>query len=277
MNMHIMKQSLLLWIIAFLLTAGSAVYQRITGPTYPVSGVARLGTREIAFRLERSHGGESNAPVLLLVDDPAVSGVVRWKRIKTDEPWMDAPMEHREGSLTAALPHRPPGGKIEYAVILSVAGESVIIPAGPPVVIRFRGAVPLFVLIPHILAMFLAMLLSTRAGLETFRPAPSYGKLIGWTLGILFAGGLILGPIMQWYAFGEFWTGWPLGTDLTDNKTAVAFLGWVVAALVLRRASHPKRWILGAAILLLVVYMIPHSLLGTELDYSTVPGPAPAP
>ena len=178
-------------------------------------------------------------------------------------------MERRDRSLTGVLPHQPPGGKLEYTVTLVSAGQTVVLPAGPPVVIRFRGAVPLFVLIPHVLAMFLAMLLSTRAGLEVFAQSPSYRRFIGWTLGLLFVGGLILGPVMQWYAFGEWWTGWPLGTDLTDNKTAVAFLGWVAAAMALRSSRHPKRWILGAAILLLVVYMIPHSLFGTELDYTT--------
>lgn len=266
-----MKQSFILWSVAILLTAASAIYQRATGPTYPTSGTARLGTREIAFRFERSHAGETDAPVTVLVDDPGIAGVVRWKRLKTDDPWSEVPMERRERSLTAALPHQPPGGKLEYTVTLSTGTQDLVLPPGPPVVIRFRGAVPLAVLIPHVVAMFLAMLLSTRTGLEVFSPAPSYGRLIRWTLGTLFVGGLILGPAVQWYAFGEWWTGWPFGTDLTDNKTAVAFLGWVVAALALRKSGQPKRWVLGAAILLLVVYMIPHSLFGTELDYNAPP------
>jgi hypothetical protein len=263
-----MKQSLILWIVAFLLTAGSAVYQRMTGPTYPVSGTARLGTHDVAFRLERSHGGEGDAPVMLLVDDPAVTGAVHWKRYKTGDARGVLPMERRDRSLVAMLPHQPPGGKLEYAVELAAGAERITLPPGPPIVIRFRGAVPVWVLIPHILAMFLAMLFSTRTGLEVFRPVPSYRRFIGWTLGLLFVGGLILGPIMQWYAFDEWWTGWPLGTDLTDNKTAIAFLGWIVAAFAARSSRNPKRWIIGAALLLLVVYMIPHSMFGTELDYS---------
>jgi hypothetical protein len=263
-----MKQSLILWIIAFLLTAASAVYQRMTGPTYPVSGMTYLGGRAIAFRLERSHGGATDAPVMLPVDDPSITGTVRWKRYNTGDAWTDLPMEHRDRSLVAALPHQPPGGKLEYAVELSAGGEHAVVPPGPPVVIRFRGNVPLAVLIPHVLAMFLAMLFSTRTGLEVIRPAPSYPRLLAWTLGLLFVGGLMLGPLMQWYAFGAWWTGWPLGTDLTDNKTAIAFLGWAIAALGHRKSPRPKVWIAGAAILLLVVYMIPHSMFGTELDYN---------
>lgn len=266
-----MKQSLLLWIVAFLITAASAVYQRVTGPTYPVSGAVRFGDRDIAYRFNRSHAGETDAPVTLMAGDSAVSGVIRWKRFRSSDPWSDRPMERRRPELAAALPHQPPGGKLEYTVVLSAGGATLVLPPGGPVVIRFRGDVPPLVLIPHIAAMFLAMLLSTRAGLEVFRPIPRYRRYIGWTLALLFTGGMLLGPLVQWHAFGAWWTGWPLGTDLTDNKTAVAFLGWAAAAFALRRTKHPKLWVLGAAILLLAVYLIPHSLLGTELDYSARP------
>ena len=37
-----MKKSIWLWLIAFLLTIITAVYQRVTGPTYPVSGEATI-------------------------------------------------------------------------------------------------------------------------------------------------------------------------------------------------------------------------------------------
>ena len=38
------------------------------------------------------------------------------------------------------------------------------------------------------------------------------------TLGL---GGMILGPIVQKYAFGAYWTGIPFGHDLTDAKNLV--------------------------------------------------------
>ena len=49
------------------------------------------------------------------------------------------------------------------------------------------------------------------------------GRGIKWmtytTVVLLFLGGIIMGPVIQKYAFGAFWTGWPFGHDLTDNKT----------------------------------------------------------
>jgi hypothetical protein len=86
----------------------------------------------------------------------------------------------------------------------------------------------------------------------------------------LIFGGLILGPVVQKYAFDAYWTGFPFGHDLTDNKTAVAFIGWLIAFLMYKKSNQPKRWALFASILLLIVYLIPHSVLGSELDYKKI-------
>lgn len=48
-------------------------------------------------------------------------------------------------------------------------------------------------------------------------------------------------------AFGPWWTGFPFGTDLTDNK-----------------------WLVGLAVLFMIaVFTIPHSVNGSEYDYAT--------
>ena len=85
----------------------------------------------------------------------------------------------------------------------------------------------------------------------------------------MFFGGLIFGPVVQKFAFGAYWTGWPFGQDLTDNKTLIAFIFWVIALIRIWRNREKRGWILVAAIVLLVIFLIPHSMFGSELDYST--------
>jgi hypothetical protein len=263
-----MNRSVIFWILAAVITVASAVYQRMTGPTYPVSSGVKVGERAIAYKFNRSHPGPTNAPVELKTDDQAIAGVLYWKRFKTDDPWTEVPMTFADGVLKGELPNQPPAGKLMYRVTLQKGETSVGVPAGDPIVIRFRGDVPIYILIPHVLAMFAAMLFSIRAGLEFFTNEPKLKLLTYWTLGVLFVGGFLLGPLMQWYSFNAWWTGWPFGTDLTDNKTAVAFLAWVVAAIALARSKNPARWALVASIVMFIVYLIPHSVLGSELDYS---------
>jgi hypothetical protein len=148
--------------------------------------------------------------------------------------------------------------------------EVAIIPAEEHLVIRFKGEVPLAILIPHVLVMFGALLLAARAGLEYFRENSNLKRLAYWTIALLFVGGFILGPTVQKYAFDAWWTGWPFGNDLTDNKTAVALLSWIAVIFALRYSRRPKMWGIAAAIITFAVFMIPHSLLGSEIDYKAL-------
>jgi hypothetical protein len=75
-------------------------------------------------------------------------------------------MSFSNGILTAELPNQPPAGKLQYRLALSEVDEVAVFPGNEPVAIRFKGDVPLSILMPHILAMFASMLLAARAGLE---------------------------------------------------------------------------------------------------------------
>ena len=79
---------------------------------------------------------------------------------------------------------------------------------------------------------------------------------------------MILGPVVQLYAFGDLWTGIPFGWDLTDNKTLIAFLFWVLAVAMNWKKSRPAYTVI-AAVVLLLIYSIPHSMFGSQLDYNT--------
>jgi hypothetical protein len=261
------------WILAFLITASTAVYQRMTGPTYPVSGKTTIANTQIQYELLRTHVTGLDCPVQIEVKNPEISGTVLYKRYKTADPWTSIPMDRQEDSLVAALPSQPPAGKLQYKVTLSHLGEETSLTGEEPVIIRFKGAVPLWILIPHVIVMFMAMLFSARAGLEAIRPNSNPRKLALWTTGLLFVGGFILGPLVQKFAFGALWTGFPFGYDLTDNKTLIAFIGWIIAIIAGRKGKPARGWVLAAAILLLIVFLIPHSVLGSELDYSEMDTP----
>jgi hypothetical protein len=264
-----LRKPALLWLVSFLLTAAAGYYQRVTGPTYPISGRAALEGRLLAYRLPRSHSGSSDALVSIKTGDPAISGTLKWKRHRVRGEWTTVKMAYREGSLQASLPLQPPAGKLEYRIEVACSGRTAQLPPSGAAVMRFRGEVPASVLIFHIAAMFGAMLLSTRTGLEYFQETGGIGRLTAWTIAFLVVGGMILGPVVQKYAFGAYWTGWPFGRDLTDNKTAVALAGWLGAAVAVRKSRRSSVWAALAAILLLAVYMIPHSVLGSEYDYGS--------
>jgi di/tricarboxylate transporter len=121
--------------------------------------------------------------------------------------------------------------------------------------------------------MFFGFWFAVRTGMEAVAKRNNLYKLTLWTTILLFFGGIILGPVIQKYAFGAFWTGWPFGHDLTDNKTLVAFIMWVVALWKMRKNKADRKWAIIAALVTLAVFIVPHSVLGSEIDYTKIQKP----
>lgn len=276
-------KSTLWWIFAVFFTIAMARYQKMTGPTYPVSGKASLNGKEIKYKLIRTAENDKDAEIALNVPDTSIKGTITYKRYKSHDSLTTASLIRRNDTLFFMMPTQPAAGKMMYEITLSSGSEQVVLKEKKDefVVMRFKGPVPLYILIPHVLAMFLGLLFSTRTAIEAFIGGARTFKLALWTLGFLIVGGLIFGPVVQKYAFGAYWTGWPFADgvsfnlfvmgDMTDNKTLVMVLAWVIAIFKLRKDPKNKFWPAFAAVMVLVVYLIPHSVLGSEIDHTKTP------
>ena len=259
----------ILWILAFLITVGMAVYQRLTGPTYPVGDSFDQKGMHISYKFTRSHGGEGDQEVSFNVTPSAgVSATLYHNRYPTDEPFVESTMLQKDNNFVAFLPHQPPAGKLAYFIMIQTeSGESIRLPEDRNIVTRFKGDVPVYWLLPHVIIMFVALLLAVRAGIGLIFKE-DVKKLVIMGFWFLLVGGMILGPIVQKFAFDAYWTGVPFGYDLTDNKTLIAFAFWGLAFfLVMRKKSY--QWATALAVLvMLAVYLIPHSVWGSEFDYA---------
>jgi hypothetical protein len=261
-----------LWTLAFIITVAAAIYQRHTGPTYPKELNISLNNRPYNLKLTRSIALDEKSQVRLNITDTTIKAKLFFKRFSSNEDYQTSifrySSEPKKEGFIADIPQQPAAGKLQYYIEISDSRGSQAYFKDSPIVIRFKGGVPIYILLPHILFMFVAMLFSTLAGLMAAIKYPSYKKYGVLTL-ILFAfGGMVLGPIVQYFAFGDFWTGIPFGWDLTDNKTLIALIFWIIAVVMNRKKERPLYTVL-AAIMLLLVFSIPHSLFGSQLNYST--------
>jgi len=270
-NVNIAHRRALLWILAFIITLGSAVYQRMTGPTYPVRTHVEVDGNAYSSKLLRTMTVNKDVPVTIDAADSSVTGFVMWRRYKSNDEWSRITLKREEGTLQAFLPHQPPAGKLMYLVYLEKESDRVSLTADDPVILRYKGDVPSVILIIHVFFIFFAMVLSNRTGLAALDEKGNAWKFMLWTVGFFIIGGFIFGPLVQKHAFGALWTGVPVGYDLTDNKVLIAMIGWVVALGKNWKQRESRGWIFFAAMLMLVIYLIPHSLLGSELDYTKMP------
>ena len=278
-------KNILVWLIAIIITLSAAIYQRLTGPTYPARAEITANGKLYKLKLVRSLGLDEKPVVRLAIYDSTVSAKLFYKRFRTTEPYTETNFRYMVipvhsfvmnkifgiseiKGFFASLPQQPPAGKLQYYIEITDSNGKLTLYKANPVVVRFKGSVPGWILIPHIMLMFIAMLFSTAAGIMSVVKHPSYKKYSVWTLVLLTAGGMILGPVVQHYAFGEYWTGIPFGWDLTDNKTLIAFIFWIIAVIANKKKERPVYSAL-ASFILLLVYSIPHSMLGSELDYES--------
>jgi hypothetical protein len=250
------------WLLAIVITLALSVYQRRTGPTNPQRITITLQGDDYQLKLPRS--GVRHDQTVTLKDLPAnTAAQLHYRRYPTSDEYTTVDFSRKDNDLQAALPVQPVAGKLQYYI--TVDGKDY--PAEAPVVIRFRNDVPAGILIPHILFMFAAMLFAVYTLLRVVT-RKKYSVWLWITAATLFVGGFILGPLVQHVAFGPWWTGFPLGTDLTDNKTLISFL-FFLAALATLKWKHNK-WVVCLAVLVMVlIFSIPHSTRGSEYDYAT--------
>lgn len=259
-------KNVVLWLIAIVLTLSLVIYQRSTGPTYPVRGEVTIENEDVKFRLIRSFSIGEDSLIKITTENKDITGSITLKRYKSYDEWSTTPLIRNGNDLIGIIPTQPMAGKVEYNVVLHYNGVDYKLNE-EPVITRFKGAVPKSILVPHIFFMFMSLLFALRTGLEIFFRGIDTKYYSGVVLLTLLIGGLILGPIVQKYAFDAYWTGWPFGHDLTDNKTLFVFIFWVIAWFVLRKKPQNKLWPVLAVLAMLLVYAIPHSVLGSEIDH----------
>jgi hypothetical protein len=250
------------WILAIVITLVLSIYQRMTGPTYPQRVTIELNGESYKVKLPRS--GVQHDEIVKLKGVPSdTEAQLHYRRYPTTNDYTTVDFTWNDSVWQAALPVQPVAGKLQYYI--TVDGKDY--QANEPVVIRFRNDVPAYILIPHILLMFGAMLFAVYTFLLAVT-RKAYRKWLWITVGTLFVGGFILGPLVQHVAFGPWWAGFPYGTDLTDNKTLISFLFFVAALATLKWKYN--RWVVALAVLLMVaIFSIPHSAYGSEYDYTT--------
>jgi hypothetical protein len=254
------------WLLAIVITLALSIYQRMTGPTHPKSITVELNGESHKVKLPRS--GVRTDEMVKLKGIPQNTEenqvpLIHYRRYPSADEYTTVDFSWQDNEWQVALPVQPVAGKLQY--YLTIGGKDYL--ADEPVVIRFRNDVPAMILIPHILLMFGAMLFAVYAFLLVVTGQP-YSRWLKITVSTLFAGGFILGPLVQHAAFGPWWAGFPYGTDLTDNKTLISFL-FFLAALVTLKWKY-NRWVVILAVLMMIaIFSIPHSAYGSEYDYTT--------
>jgi hypothetical protein len=210
----------------------------------------------------------------------SVSAVYRVQR--HGEPREISLERSENGLFRASLPELGKGSRLRYAIIVSApGGVSIRIPERPDryVLLKYKGKVSTAVLTAHIACMFgsfFFMILSLFAAIRILRGLEGKAATVRaarWALTLSFVGGWPLGFVLNREAFGTIWEGYPFGYDVTDNKTQIMFVFWLVSLLLVRGSFFGRgeaadtlgargfaRVIIASFIVSLALFILPHSL-----------------
>lgn len=276
------------WILAVIITLTAVLFQRNTGPSHPAKQLIEVDGTSFKASFPRSlvRPRDNASLVQLTVElgstgnsqDRIIGAILYYKRFPDSENYTAVvpsfSMDKEKLLVNCMVPVQPTAGKISY--YLQLLGKDGATINSQVSILRFRDHVPSSVLMLHILLIFFAFLFSNFTGIYAFSGNARTNRFALATILILFAGGFILGPLVQKYAFGVWWSGWPLGGDMTDNKTLIAILVWIIAYILNKIPfSSPVfcRWrrylYLTAALITIAAYSIPHSTAGSQYNYQT--------
>ncbi|MEO1021610.1 MAG: hypothetical protein AAFW89_03630 [Bacteroidota bacterium] len=255
------------------------IYQRSTGPTYEYKGHLENGGERYKYELIRSHETTGGAKIEL----PSVGNVeynasLNYKRYQTKDTVTSIDFKLDENNqFVAQLPVQPAAGKMEYFITGSIDGVAFNIPekGKDNIVLRYKDPVSDFILVPHVTLMIIVIIFGIRAGLSALFDHDTMRRWTVIAFSAMTVGGMILGPLVQKSAFGEYWTGFPFGGDFTDNKMLIMWIVWALALAIIgfkpkKKETVSKIAVLSAAVVMTVVYLIPHSMGGSTLDYDKV-------
>ena len=274
-----MLKKIFIWVLTVFLALGAMIYQRSTGPSYPYKGSLQYEGVTYKYELLRSQETTDGARIKLPYFDGAnYSAKLHYVRFQTNDSITSVDFRPGENSqFIAQLPPQPAAGKMEYYITGIIDGKEFNIPekGEDKIILRYKDPVSNYILIPHILLMIIVIISGLRAGLSAFFNDGSMRKWAVAAFTAMTIGGMILGPLVQKSAFGEYWTGFPFGNDFTDNKTLIMWIVWALALAIVgfkpkKRENLSRALVLIAAVVTTVVYLIPHSMGGSSLDYNKV-------
>ncbi|HCV15901.1 MAG TPA: hypothetical protein DF637_06180, partial [Rikenellaceae bacterium] len=176
-------KNFLFWFAAIVITLSAVVYQRVTGPTNPkrvsfefdgTSYKSKL-TRslETTVTLDEAKGDyltlnkTSTMKIKVSPSNENFEIDVMYRIYPGNDTLKAAEVVKESDGYIVIFPSQPPAGKIEYKVSIYDSANSKVL-FDDTVRMRFKSPVPAYVLIPHILLMFIGMLLSNYTGIIAF-------------------------------------------------------------------------------------------------------------
>ncbi len=188
-------------------------------------------------------------------------------------------MERSDGHFFAEIPSQTKGTKIEY--FIDARGDNDLalrIPsASKGFQLVFQARPQRALLTAHVVSMIISLAFFISSGLLSIKAirkrktTPSVARAGFMGLAFFIVSAIPLGMLVAYQTFGTPWSGFPVGNDITDNKSLAIIIYFTVASVLYRGSlfkndpnldklpirAMPVVYLVGVVITL-VLFAIPH-------------------
>lgn len=249
-----MKQSIILWIAAAVLTFIAGFLQSRLSKEYPVSGSFGIENKEVGFKLDKVSYGNNDYRFLLRSETDSLTGKVYWKPEGTVM-WYSSELTNSSGIITGKIPWHKPLTKVKYYIKLNYNNKSYSVPPNDkPVTLTFFGRVPSSINFYYWFTLLGLLLLSFRTGLEYFNYPGKIKKLTVFTLIFTVVNVFAFHPLRTTYKLGAVGKTVIPVTEMFQLSSILLVITWILATALIFNTKNFRIWAPAAAIITLTIF-----------------------
>ncbi len=253
-----MKQNIILWISAAVITFLVGFLQSRLNEFYPVSGSFGIKGKEVGYKLDKVFYGNDSYKFFITTESDNITGKVYWKKPDTAG-WEYSDLTYSGSILIGKIPHQPPLTKIEYLIKLnSNDKEYSILPGNNPVTMTFFGAVPSSINFYYMFTLLGGLLLAIRTGLEYFKIPGKIKTLNIFTLIFFVVNVFAFHPLKTTYELGMVGKGAIPITEMFQFSSILLFITWALATSLIFNTKNYRVWAPSAAIITILIFELGH-------------------
>ena len=251
-----MKQQIILWAGAFIITVVFGVLLRTISPEKPVTGTVQFGQEKVGYKFDRIYRSHDAYDVMLFSEIKDLRAELEYKPSTGDSGWTKVEMSNTGGVLSASIPSQKPETKITYRVTMNYNGQTFTVPYDKGITLKFLGRVSPQIMAWFYIALFGGIFLSVRIGLEYFNENEKIKKLSFFAFITFIFYAMLLIPVKKTYELAAFGKSIPQINQLFSTGGVLLILLWIAGIISFFYVKNRKLMAMIVAGLTLVIFLI---------------------
>jgi hypothetical protein len=247
-----MKQVIILWLSALIITFLSGYFESILSTYYPITGTIGINGMKVSYKFDKVFRGKEDYTVMIRTDLRDLQGKLKWQIEDNKHIRNTVQMISGNEILYAEIPKQHPKTIVRYEVEL-ISGDSTYIL--PQCKIKFLGEVPPMIMFLFYFSLFGGLLLSTRTGMEYFNENQKIKKLSLFTVTFFFVLTIAVNPLKKSYELEAINKTVPPITGLFDYQSLILLFIWIVGMVVVFKSKNPKPAALVLSIITILIFL----------------------